>query len=155
MKEITDMSDDNILLSDIVEEHDISVKQLATLTGYGVSTMYKFMSGSATIPSIVWRSLYKKTKDDRILKLITGDMPLIVVPMDISKTKDMPTLKGLISSCKASLVFEEHVLDIIADGKIDALDAGTIAKLRKTFPVMIAGLSQIYQAITKEFEEIE
>lgn len=75
------MSDDHILLIKVLERHDITVKQLSTWTGYAGITIYKYRDGSKTIPSIIWRVLYKQTRDPRIIELLTGDLPIIVTPL--------------------------------------------------------------------------
>lgn len=151
-KEIFDMSDDHILLRTVLDEHDINVKQLATDTGYGASTLYRFLAGGATIPSIVWRSLFKSTGDPRICRLMTGDVPVMTVRLLSSGKKlNGAMLKDLIETRQQEIEFEKRVLNIIADGKIDHLDRKDIAELKKVFPNMISSLAQIYHAITGDY----
>ena len=152
-REIVDMSDDHILLAEACDEYGITAKQLATMTGYGQSTIYKFLAGTATIPMVIWRALYKLTEDPRITKLITGDVPVVEVPLNLDPAGvDAPTLRRLLESRQSSIAFEKNILDILADGKIDSLDAREIAKLKKIFPKMITDQAQIYHAITGEYD---
>ena len=153
-KQVFDMSDDHILLSRVMDNHNINVKQLAADTGYGVSTLYRFLAGGATIPSIVWRSLFKSTGDARICRLMTGDVPVMTVKLLSNGNKiDDVTLKDLIGTRQKEIEFEKRVLNIIADGKIDGLDRRDIAELKKVFPNMISGLAQIYHAITGDYRQ--
>ena len=150
-----DVSDDNFLLGDILEEHDITVKQLAMATGRAAPTVYRYCSGESTIPSIVWRVLYKKTGDPRIVKLITGDVPVIEVPLlPVGKKAgdDTATFGQLINNRRKEIEFERRILNILEDGRVDKLDSKDIAELKKIFPGMIEGASRIFQAITNEYD---
>ena len=86
------MSDDHILLADIIESADINAKQLSGMTGRGKSTIYKYLSGECTIPSIVWRVLWEKTQDLRIVWLVTGDKRMIVIPVCSGGKADLGAL---------------------------------------------------------------
>ena len=150
--EVFDMSDDHILLSRVMDNHNINVKQLAAATGYGASTLYRFLAGGATIPSIVWRTLFKSTGDARICALVTGDVPVMTVSLLTNGRKlDGVMLKDLIETRQSEIEFEKRVLNIIADGRIDRLDRKDIAELKKVFPNMISSLAKIYQAITGDY----
>ena len=76
-----EVSDDHLLLTDVLDDHGITVKRLAMDSGRGASTVYKYCSGEATIPSVIWRVLYRLTKDPRVIKLVTGDVGCMVVPV--------------------------------------------------------------------------
>ncbi len=154
MTEVFDMSDDHILLITILDDHEINVKQLAADTGYGASTLYRFLAGGATIPSVIWRSLFNRTGDARICRLMTGDVPVMTVRLlNSDKKLDGVTLKNLIETRQKQIEFEKRVLNIIADGKIDGLDRKDIAELKRVFPDMISNLAQIYHAITGDYEK--
>lgn len=147
------VSDDHLLLTEIMGEYDINVKQLAAITGRAASRLYKYCSGDATIPSVVWRSVYKLCGDSRIIKLMTGDVPHVVVPLVNLNTKvDITKIENLIAMRQAQIGFESHVLDILADGKIDSKDRPAIEKLKRSFPEVIALQSDLYQAITGDYD---
>ena len=76
-----DVSDDFLLLEDIRDEYGITVKKLALETGRAGSTVHRYCNGGATIPSNIWRALYRLTGDGRIIKLFLGDIPHVVVPL--------------------------------------------------------------------------
>lgn len=146
------LSDDHLLLTDIMDAHDINVKQLAAMTGRAASTLYKYCSGDATIPSVVWRSLYALCGDGRILKLVTGDVPHVVVPLVSLNTKvDAAKIGSLIAMRKSQIAFESRVLDILADGVVDDRDRVAVENLKRDFPKLITLQSQIYQAITGDY----
>jgi hypothetical protein len=74
-----DMNDDHLLLDRILEDHGITVKQLCLSTLRSSACVYRYLSGEATIPIIVWRVLYDKTEDIRILILVAGDRKVLAV----------------------------------------------------------------------------
>jgi len=155
MQKGVEVSDDHILLSTICDERDITAKQLSMLTGRALSTVYKYLAGELTIPSVMWRSLYKLTLDVRIMLLLAGDVPIIIVPLIKQKCKngneDTPSLQELIEVRKKQIACESLVLKILADNRIDSADRIAVAKYRTEFALMIENQSQIFQAITHEF----
>ena len=148
----TDMSDDNILLIAVMERHEITFKQLSMWTGYALSTVYKYRDGALTIPSIIWRVLYKQTRDPRIMELITGDLPVIVTPLTRAKADTAATLETLIESREHQLDWERGILGILADGRIDALDRRQVAQIKDRFPRMLDTLVQLQQTITSQYD---
>lgn len=147
-----DMSDDHILLQQVTQDHEVTAKQLAMLTGRAASTVYKYLAGGTTIPSVVWRQLYKKTQDSRITKLITGDVTVAIVPMVPVGKMDAPTLRRLVDNRKAQIKVEECMLTILADGKIDEQDRKAIGEYEKVFDDMITSQYQIFYAVTGQFK---
>ena len=151
----TEVSDDNILLSSIIDEHGITVKQLAMQTGRAASTVYRYLSGEATIPSIVWRVLFKKTQDARIVPLVTGDVPLILVPLRPMCAKlDADAMGKMLEVRKNQIKCEQYVLNIMADGKVDESDRNIIDKYKKDFPEMVISQAQVFQAITHHYDTV-
>ena len=148
----TDMSDDNILLISVLERHEITVKQLSMWTGYAEATIYKYRDGTLTIPSIIWRVLYKQTRDPRIMELITGDLPVIVTPLSEGKADPAATLETLIEARQQQLDWERNILRILADGRIDTLDRRQVAQIRERFPIMMSTLVQLQQTITCQYD---
>jgi len=142
------VSDDHILLSDITVEHDITVKQLVELTGMAASTIYKYMSGACIIPSIIWRVVYKLTKDTRIPKLVTGDMPQIIVPLDATGSDKLEgeTIDGLIEMRKKQIEFEELMLGLVSGD--DAAKKKYAKEQDKLFTEMTTIQTQVHQAVT-------
>lgn len=148
-----EMSDDYLLLTDILEEHNITVRQLALSIGRAAPTVYRYCSGESTIPSVVWRVLYEQTGDIRILKLITGSTNCVVVPLPDNPIRlDRPTILHLYSERKKQLLCEEYVLDIISDGAINRKDRITVEKYNRAFPKLIESLYQTHQAINREYK---
>ena len=149
-----EMSDDHLLLTDILEEHTITVRQLALSIGRAAQTVYRYCSGESTIPSVVWRVLYEQTGDIRILKLITGSTNCVVVPLPDSPIRlDKPTIQHLHGERLIQLSCEECVLNILTDGVIDHKDRVAVEKYNRAFPELIESLYQTHQAINREYEQ--
>ena len=151
------VSDDHLTLSDICEEHGVGPKQLASATGRSLSQIYRYLSGEATIPSIVWRVLYVRTRDIRITQLITGEVAVTVVDLigddrSIFEKLDAPSLKQLVNHRRQQLVCEESLLDILADGAVNKRDTKAIGAYKRNHPKMIATAVQLYRAVMDQFE---
>ncbi len=147
-----DMNDDHILLQSLLARHDIPIKQLAMWTGYATPTVYKYQDGAKTIPSIIWRVLYKRTRDPRIMELMTGDLPVIVTALTEGKAGTAATLETLIEARSQQLDWERGILRILADGRIDRLDRRQVAQIRQRFPKMLSTLVQLQQTITRQYD---
>ena len=150
-----DVSDDHILLADVMDDHNITVKRLAMEAGRGVSTVYKYCSGEATIPSVIWRVLYRLTRDGRIIKLMTGDVACMVVPVPDGRIKlDTENLQKLLKTRQMQIDCESHVLNIMADGVVSRADRKTIEQYKKDFPELIGSLFQTFQSITGAYDKL-
>lgn len=153
-----EMSDDYQLLSTILEEHpELGPKWLVRMTGRSLSQIYRYLAGEATIPSVVWMHLFQATRDQRIIRLLTGELPIVVVdtvPPDesISHQLDGPTLKQLCACRREQLAAEEAILDIIADGKIDKKDAAAIERYKRSHDKSMVTACKLYQGVVNEFK---
>ncbi|MFA5187019.1 MAG: hypothetical protein WC551_11105 [Patescibacteria group bacterium] len=152
-----EVSDDHIILSDICEEHAISPKWLASATGRSLSQVYRYLSGESTIPSIAWRVLYGRTRDLRIVQLVTGDVPVTVVDLlgdepTVFERLDAPSLKQIVHHRRQQIACEEALLDILADGTITRRDAKAVSAYKNSHPKMIATAVRMYQAVMSEYE---
>lgn len=143
-----DVSDDNIFLQQVMEKHGITVKQLAMFTGRAAPTIYKYLSGDLTIPSIVWRSIFERTADVTIFNLFIGSIPCSIAPLvPLKAGPNKATLASLLTMRKKQIAVEGYVLRILADGEIDESDNIAIANYRLAFPDMVSAQTQIFQAI--------
>ena len=148
-----DMSDDYIILGQVMDDHQVTPKRLAGLTGRAAVTVYKYLSGEATIPSVVWGVLFNLTKDQRIVSLFVGEVNVSIVPFKLIESQGVDALKHLLEVRKKQIGCEKLILDILGDGKVDRSDALLIQQYKQQMPEMIAGQWQIHQAITKRYEE--
>lgn len=148
------VSDDHILLADIVEKNDITVKQLATLTGLAASSIYKYLAGICVIPTVIWRAVYKMTWDIRINQLVTGDVPQVIVPLvNVSKIKiDSDKFDSLVEMRQELIAFESEILIIITSDDNEGERSRAIEKLKQQFPKVISSQVQLFQAITGSYD---
>ena len=153
-KDDINVSDDQILLTEIMEEHAIPVKRLAAESGRAASTVYKYCSGEKIIPSIIWRTLYRLTNDARIPRLLTGGVPTVVVPVLAGPLKiNRPTIRLLLQQRQKALLVEQTVLNILDDGIVDHHDHDKIKKYNRDFPDLVQSLYQVHEAINREYEK--
>ncbi len=144
------LSDEHLLVQELLKEHDLSVTQLAQRAGLADSTVYEYTGGRRkNIPLIVWRALYELTEDVRIANLIIGEGKGFLVPIPHPDTIDTSeaTLKQLIEKRRIDIECEVAILDILADDKIDKTDRNAIERYRHAYPDAIKLEAQIYHTI--------
>ena len=149
-----DMSDDFLILRDVKDENGITEKQMATGCGRALSSIYRYLNGEATIPSHVWRWLYAKTRDHRIVELITGEVPVMVVPTP-DAMRGVMTETVIATAAKAELAAIENqkaVCEILLDGKIDAADREAIGLYQRTFAARIERQYQLKYVLEREYK---
>lgn len=155
-KDNIDVSDDNQFLQMLMEKHNITPKQLASWSGRKLTTIYKYLSGECTIPSIVWRSVFERTFDIAVFNIIRGDTPIIVVsPTNEDLSIGTNALAALVSMREKQLKLEEYILQLMADGNINGNDTEAIANFNLAFPDMINSQARLHQAVIaaqKRFE---
>jgi hypothetical protein len=149
-REEIEVSDDNIMLSSAMERNQVTVKSLALWTGRSQSTIYKYLSGEITIPSVVWRSLYEHTLDAGLITLLTGTLKVLVIPLTSKPAQghDTALMNKLIKSRKITLQVESLVLDILDDGAVTETDKKKLERFKEIFPQSLIEQYQLYHAIT-------
>ncbi|MDH4203796.1 MAG: hypothetical protein OEV87_13020, partial [Phycisphaerae bacterium] len=143
---------DCLVLSEVLEAHGLSPKWLKVATGRSLSQVYRYLSGEATIPSLVWRALYAKTRDGRIIDVFVGEIPSVLVDLTCMPCRQAPSINDLVKARKKQIACEQEMLDILADGKVDRHDAKCVERLEREFSEMIRTQSQIYYAIKRAYE---
>lgn len=146
------VSDDHLLLSAICDEHGLTAKWLAMKVGLHQSSVYRYLSGEATIPSVVWRELFAKTRDLRIVKLMVGEVPLEVIPLD-RVDGDAVGYADWLEQRKVELDVERELLAIFADGTVDANDATAIEAYELHFNRSIATQVNLRHRILAEYKK--
>lgn len=142
----TDMSSDYEILMAVMDDHNITEKQLTLWTGLSRASINRYKLGLQTVPSIVWRVLYGRTHDVRVLQLLTGlDEVLVIRPKAYCDLK--LGIKTLLEMRQQELAVEQAALDILADGRIDCQDHEAINRYKMAFPKMIGTATQLYGMI--------
>jgi hypothetical protein len=147
-----DVSDDYLTLSEVLDSAALSPKWLAAAVGRSLKTVYRYLSGEATIPSVVWRVLYDKTRDTRITAMITGAVPVVVVDLLDNEPDGIPALAELVRMRGRQIEAEKEMLDILADGIVDDHDRDSLRRLRTAYREMIRTQSQVFYAIEHQYE---
>lgn len=65
------------LLQQLIDERALTVEALAQRSGYDDKTIYRYLAGERTCPSMVLRAAFELTRDLRVLALVTGGVPLV------------------------------------------------------------------------------
>jgi hypothetical protein len=149
MIEETNVSDDHELLGRILEDGGITPKQLCLYTGRSAACVYRYLAGEATIPSIVWRVLFEKTEDNRILTLVAGDRKVLAItPKDSGSLK--LSLASLIAMRQQQLAIEKEILDIFSGVEGDYCRA--VERFKQDFPRMLGIQAKIYGMVVEKYK---
>jgi hypothetical protein len=138
------VSDDHFLLGQILEDGGITVKQLCLYSGRSAACVYRYLSGEATIPSLIWRVLFERTGDHRILTLVAGDQRVLaIVPKDCGDLK--LSLDTVVAMRKQQIAIESEILDVLSSPDKDRREA--VNKFKMDFPRMVGMQAKLYGMI--------
>lgn len=106
----------------------LSRKQIAEWTGLSVQTISDYGTGVRNIPVGFWRDLLRRCFDPRIVALLTGDDAAIeVIYQPLSRE---PTARDFfrqaVETEGAHHEQMKQVAELLADGRVDELDARTV-----------------------------
>ena len=143
------------LFAEIMKENEITVSWLGYKTEIPERTIYNQLSGVGAIHISLWAALYEATSDQRILELLTGDVPFEVVPLPATNIEDcqQATLKHLCEMRKSQLACETAILETIKDGKINQEDAASVKELKKQHPESLKLQMQLYNTILSSYKK--
>ncbi|AQT69260.1 hypothetical protein STSP2_02449 [Anaerohalosphaera lusitana] len=149
------MTSEHIFIQEVLATHNISIQQLANAADLAAPTVYEYTGGRRKhIPLCIWRALYALTEDIRILDLIIGEVDRFVCPLP--KTPDEThndTLARLIEKRRKDIECEMAILEILADGQIDAEDRVAVEQYKNAHPESMKLSAQIYYSIIKKYEQ--
>ncbi len=159
------MARDVEVLQEVMQTHDLTVKQLASRSGIAQKSIYKYLSEVRTLPSEVLRAAFEMTLDHRLLSLITGVIPVIhqavfdggpACAMQSHRTGAtsqvrLPPINELLrrtcESIEAAAKAAPYMARIIEDGRVNEMDAADIAKFREHSTAARENLSLMEAAI--------
>lgn len=122
-------SKESSLLQRLVEEGVCTAKQMAMWSGRNVKTIYRYLSGERIVPLDVYRATFEKTRDLRIVSLVTGQVPVSVALCEEGNGDDP---SQLVLSCAAAVnqaaACLTSVANVVSDGKVDRYDDPAIAE---------------------------
>ncbi len=138
------MPHDAILLAKVLEERGVTVQALAARCGYDDKSIYRYLSGGRTLPSIVLRAAFELTLDIRIIALIAGTVPICFHQLDRAAAQPaanprtpprlppvdqlFPQAASAVEQLAGSL---KYMHKVVADGRIDASDGAAIDKFNQ------------------------
>lgn len=133
------MPRDAEILTDVLRERGVSIDALAERAGYDDKSIYRYLSGERTLPSIVIRAAFELTHDGRLLRLITGAVPVCVhlvasssssgsaaAGQTAAATQPVPpfpdTLINAGNAIESAGKIIRYLRDILQDGRVDVKD---------------------------------
>lgn len=150
-----EVSNDNDFLQLLMDKHNINAKQLACWTGRRDITIYKYLEGQLTIPSIIWRAIYERTGDISVFNIIKGDLPILIAPLNpVMLEPSADILNKIIEKRQKQIDCEKYVLQILQDGRKDYSDDIVMINYKQAFAEAISAEATIYQTILHKVAKI-
>lgn len=152
------------VLKAVMDQHGITVLALAHRSGFDDKTIYRYLIGERTCPSMVLRAAYELTGDFRLVTLVLGARPLILdmrgeacksgEPSTPTPTRTPPPLPPIselmptaVRSVKNVADSLDYIAKIVSDGVIDASDAVAKDKFNEHASAAINDLSRLMAAM--------
>lgn len=131
------MPRDAQIVAAVLRDRGVSIDQLAERAGYDDKTIYRYLTGERTLPSIVLRAAFELTLDARLIRLITGAIPACLTfpgspapanrPVRVRPLADGLTDAGNAIESTGKLV--RYLRTVLRDGAIDGKDLSALEKL--------------------------
>jgi hypothetical protein len=162
--DIDAMPNDAALIQRLIDEQKITVAQLANRSGFDDKTIYGYLGGRCTLPSLVLRAAFELTRDRRLIQLVAGFVPVYDLKLDSTETpkrtppSSMPPVCELIPMAVASVKATADALGYIAvittDGVVDPKsDRFAIDKFNEHAAAAIHDLSRLMAALQPTIQE--
>ena len=133
------MPRDAEILGDVLRERGVSIEALADRSGYDDKSIYRYLSGERTLPSNVLRAAFELTGDGRLLRLVTGAVPVCVHPLGSCSSSSsgaaaiqtaaahrVPPLPDTLinagNAIESTGKIVRYLRDILQDGRVDVKD---------------------------------
>lgn len=106
----------------------LSRKIVAFWTGLSIQTISDYCLGNINIPIRFWRAILEHTFDRRILELLLPDdyEADVIAPNHASPVNARQFFRAAVEESKAFHDKQCMIADILADGRIDELDANAV-----------------------------
>lgn len=150
-----DMGYDAEVLQRVINDHDLSVKQLARAANKHINVVYAYLTGRRNIPIDIWHALFQATRDKRILELLVAG-----VPIEMSVIDEVPDLADDIDLIREAVRnigefhnLQKYLVEIIADGRIDQSDAASVRKFNDQYVRYRDHSIALHRAINRAFRK--
>ncbi len=168
------MARDFEVIHQVVSQHGLTVTQLAFRTGLSEQTIYKYLAGKRTIPTVVFRAAYELTGDGRLPLLITGSVPVEIsfrgqrsdadggngaagsAPRQTLRVPPIEqTLPRTLEAARQVVECGQYLAKVFEDGTVDRNDLASIAKFERLCADARTQLALCHAAIESARERIE
>jgi hypothetical protein len=114
-------------------DEGIPPKQMAAWTGYSYQQTWKYANGECNVPTEFINALFRATHDLRLIDLITSGANVAVHEIEPVDLGDVEMIKTLLAQRQQELDRERHLLDALADGRIDPRDREAVEQYNRAF----------------------
>lgn len=113
------------VLQQLIDERAFTVEALAYRSGYDDKTIYRYLAGERTLPSMVLRAAFELTGDGRIMGLITGAVAVFRIATAKSGARIPPLAEAMATTLDAierTATSAKYMHTIAQDNRFDASD---------------------------------
>jgi len=156
------------LLRTLIAEDRMTVKALAMKSGRDDKTVYAYIAGIRTVPSIVLRAAFELTRDPRIVALILPGLHILTPdemaatcgkePSQPGRPERIPPIDQILgktlTAAEKTIQSGRYIEKILRDGKIDRNDLAAFGKFREHAGDALRLLSQSMASAGAEVERI-
>jgi transcriptional regulator with XRE-family HTH domain len=138
-----------------LEYEGMTRKQMAAYTGTSYQQTCRYVNGECNVPTEFLNLLYRATKDARLIELITlGTKTVMLTSVDEHPpVDDIHFMTSVMEQRKKELQAELHLLEILADGRIDRRDKLAIEQYDKVFHESIQHNYVIHEAVMAAYRK--
>jgi len=146
-----DMRADIDLLNDILDRH--TRKQLCMWADISHETLSQYVNCGRNIPVGFWRSLFRATKDLRILGLITCDIAceIYVQPAELPACGRDFFAQSVTDSGKYHEM-QTYIAELLRDNRIDEVDGETVQHYADSYLAHRANSALLFRAIMRTYQ---
>lgn len=120
----------------VIDDRNVTVKAIASRIGCDDSTVYRYLAGERTMPSIVIRTVFELTGDKRLIEIVCGPVMVdSIVPASPAPHLRIPPVDQLLEDSARIVQSAADCLPymgkILRDNRVDESDRNAIAKFDK------------------------
>lgn len=132
----------------------INAKALSLWSGLSVQTISDYKTGKYNIPISFWRSVLEHHADPRVIALaMPDDMTAHEISVALAVVPSAPEFfRESVKACQAYYTQQQYLADILADGRVDELDAASVQKFSDAFRDHQRREASLHAAIVGTFE---
>lgn len=98
----------------VMDDHDISQRELAQKLGYSESYVSRVCSGQYSVPTVITQTLWRMTRDHRIADIALGYGEFEIIPAESATAIDVPpTVRTASAVCALARINSDMAMNTL------------------------------------------